>query len=106
SRKQRFSDFVLTRILKAHPASEAMAPASAAQDGDWQTRVTVDVIPSAGLSASQQKVVAREFGMRRQGEVWCWKVSMRRCLAKYFLLAHRLDLPASAAPHRRIALRD
>ena len=105
-RKQRFSDFVLARILKARPATQAAAPASAADDRDWQTLVTVDVVPSPGLSASQQAVVAREFGMRRQGELWCWKVSMRQCLVKYFLLAHRLDLPASGAPHRRVALRD
>ncbi len=106
SRKQRFSDFVLARILKARRATESAAIASAEQDRDWQTRVAIDVVPAAGLSASQQAVVAREFGMRRQGELWCWKVSMRQCLVKYFLLVHRLDLPAGAEPHRRIALRD
>lgn len=106
SSKQRFSDFVLARILKARPATEIAVYASAADDRDWQTQITIDIVPSTGLSASQHLVVAREFGMRRQGDLWCWKVSMRQCLVKYFLLAHRLDLPASAAPHRRVALRD
>lgn len=106
SRKQRFSDFVLVRILKARPASELVAAAAAKHDSDWQNKVEIDVIPTAGLSPTQQAVVAREFGMRRQADTWIWKVSLRACLAKYFLRTHRLDLPATAAPHRRIALRD
>jgi hypothetical protein len=106
SRKQRFSDFVLARILNARPESEVMAAAASEHDADWQSEVVIDVVPAIGLSPTQEAVVAREFGMRRQANAWLWKVSLRACLAKYFLRAHRLDLPVSAAPHRRIALRD
>lgn len=105
-RKERFGDFVLARILKAHPAQPDGSPQPVAQDQGWQTTVTFEVIPTPTLSPSQQGVVAREFGMRQHGKGASWKVTLRRCLAPYFLHAHRLDLAAKNAPYRRIALRD
>lgn len=107
SKRQAFGDFVLARILKARPISAAgqdVPPASA--DDGWQQMVTLDIVPAASLSASQCTVVAREFGMRRSAGALVWKATMRRCLAPYFLLEHRLDLPTSVAAKRRIALLD
>jgi len=106
SRRGKFGDFVLARIVKAQPAAAETSPLPVSADEDWQTHVKLDMIPTTTLSASQTAVVAREFGMHRTGETWVWSVSLRRCLVPYFLQQHRLDLSASAAPHRRIALRD
>ncbi len=106
SRREKFGDFVLARIVKARPAEDATSPVPASADDDWHAQVKLDMVPATSLSASQTAAVVREFGMRRSGDVWVWSVTLRRCLAPYFLQQHRLDLPASAAPHRRIALRD
>ncbi len=106
SRREKFGDFVLARIVKARPTDDAASPVPASADDDWHTQVKLDMVPASSLSASQAAAVVREFGMRRNGDAWVWSVSLRRCLAPYFLQQHRLDLPVSAAPHRRIVLRD
>lgn len=106
SRREKFGDFVLARIVKVRSVAAATSPLPPSADEDWQTHVTLDIVPTATLSASQTAAVVREFGMRRSGDAWVWSVSLRRSLAPYFLQKHRLDLPTSAAQHRRIALRD
>lgn len=106
SRREKFGDFVLARIGKARPAEVEASPLPPSADDDWHTQVKLDMVPTATLSASQTAAIVREFGMRRSGDAWVWSISLRRCMAPYFLQQHRLDLPTSAAPHRRIALRD
>jgi len=101
----RFGDFVLARLTHvrgldgAKKPPEAMVPA----DSEWQDRVTIDVLPAARLTEHQRDVVAREYGMKRDGDGWVWRVKMRRCLAPYFMQFYPLD-PKGASSH--IALRE
>ncbi|WIH05135.1 WYL domain-containing protein [Xanthomonas translucens pv. graminis] len=104
-RKERFGDFVLTRIIKAKSFTDP-APHPPSADVGWQEKVTVHVVPTSSLSASQHDAIVREYGMRQKGGVTSWAVPLRTCLVKYFLQAHRLDLPDKHANHRRIALLD
>lgn len=106
SRREKFGDFVLPRILKVRSVETTNESAAPSADEDWSTYVTLELIPTPTLSESQVAAVVREYGMRRVGSEWIWKVSIRRCLAPYFLEQHRLDLPAKSARHRRIALRE
>ena len=106
SRRKQFGDFVLARIVKARPAEAEASSFPGSADDDWHTQVKLEIVPTATLSVSQTAAVVRQFGMRRNGDDWVWSVSLRRCLVPYFLQQHRLDLPVSAAPHRRITLRD
>lgn len=105
SRRQQFRDFVLTRIVKAK-ATDITTPSAMIADTAWQKEVSLQIVPTPTMSESQQQAVIREFGMRRLGDTWVWKVTMRQCLIGYFLHQHRLDLPAHLSKHRRIALKD
>ncbi len=90
-RHHRFGDFALAR-LGVTELTDAKAPAVRSDDKGWQTIDTVEVVPGSGLSAQQQQMVAKEYGMKRQGGAWIWSVRLRRCLVGYFLYRHRLDL--------------
>lgn len=94
-KRKQFGDFVLARICDAAP-HEGSAPVAIEQDHDWRQRQRADVVPNPKLSKAQQAVIAREYGMAKIADGWCWRVSMRRCLVRYFLLWHRLDNAAAS----------
>jgi predicted DNA-binding transcriptional regulator YafY len=100
---QGFIDLVLQRISKIKAVDE-VSPIDSTQDLGWSTWVTLDVIPSRSLSASQAEVVAREFGMTPAGRGWVWSVRLRECLAGYFIYLHRLDVLDD--PRRVIELKE
>jgi hypothetical protein len=58
----RFKDFVLARL--ADPAAAGPARATAADDAAWTRHVALEIAPHPGLTAHQQSVVARDYGMR------------------------------------------
>ena len=91
--------FVLpSMVAEASPTGEE-------GDIDWNTYDTIEVVPHARLSDSQQAIVAREFGMKRTPEGWLWSQRLRKALIPYFLHRYRLDLdPARTAI--RIELKD
>ena len=106
-RKDRFADFVMSRIINCSPAVEPDDSKIAARtDKEWQESVTVEVQPAPRLSASQKSVVAKQFGMQRAKVGWKWSAKVRHCLVKYFLHQHRLDLPPESGGNTRIVLCD
>lgn len=100
----RFGDFVIARFLEAKPVEGAMPPSEAAapRDAEWQTEVTVDVVPNPNFTAAQQDAIAREYGMAPK-RPRVWHATMRACMVGYFLRFHRLD---ASGKKERIALRD
>lgn len=103
-RHRRFADFALARI-GAVELMEGKAPVAVAEDNAWRAIETVEVIPSPELTAHQRHMVAKEYGMKRQGGAWVWSVRLRRCLIGYFLHQHRLDWIDNAHHLGRIMLR-
>lgn len=95
--RQRFSDFVLTRIAKAEAIEGEVAEAeSLAADEQWVRMVEMEVVPHPGVK--QPKAVEADYGM----EDGVMRVKARAALAGYVLRRwsvdsspdHRLD-PAS-----------
>ncbi|TXG96919.1 MAG: WYL domain-containing protein [Rhodocyclaceae bacterium] len=103
-----FRSFVLSRIEQAKPQSER-PPAGSGQDQDqaWNRSVTANVIPNPALSAHQQAVVAREFGMQPSAKGWVWEVTLRQCLVGHFARRYGLDDSAPrSAQSNWLALRN
>lgn len=88
-----FIDLVLQRILSVAPlGSNEQAPLGTEEDAKWNTFVEIDVVPNPTLTAGQEDVVAREFGMIKRDNGWVWPVRIRECLAGYFIVLYRLDI--------------
>lgn len=109
-RRARHIDLGLTRISSIRDA-ETARPAAADEDPEWEQKEDIEVIPNPELSAGQQLVVAKEYGMTRRNKDWVWTVTLRRCLIPYFLYRFRLDEDRSnetreGFPLQRIILRD
>jgi predicted DNA-binding transcriptional regulator YafY len=90
---KRFKDFLLSRMLKIRGAQES--DASAADDSDWHSDVTLEIAPHPDLSETQAKVIALDYGMRG-GKA---KIKVRRALLYYALRRLGLDTdPAAREP--------
>lgn len=96
SRRELFLDFVLPRISRA-TIVQTKSPQPAAADDGWTEVHEVLVVPSSHWKPRQKEVIAKEYGMEKTANGWCWSAKMRRCLVPYFLHAHQLkDPPANA----------
>lgn len=84
----RFKDFLLPRILEV--GAEAPGGASGAEDALWHERFDLEIMPHPGLSAAQQAVVARDYGMTGGRAV------LRVRLAMLFYVLKRLGLQGDA----------
>jgi len=100
-----FRHFVLQRMEGPTPVLEA-PPALASKDTDWQAMVTLEVVPHPALNPHQQKVIAREYGMRSIKGGLVWPVRLRRCLVGYFVRRYGLDAVAPKPPEHAIVLRN
>ncbi|WP_323018437.1 WYL domain-containing protein [Castellaniella sp.] len=106
-RRVRFADFVVNRIIQCSPPKGPADLRTASQnDIEWLQSIEVAVQPAPHLSASQQSVVAKQFGMRQTDAGWRWSAKVRQCMVKYFLHQHRLDLPTESGARARIVLCD
>jgi predicted DNA-binding transcriptional regulator YafY len=85
-KNRAYRDFVLSRF---RGEAELLDPSghSAAQDNDWQRQVEVIIAPDPRLSAAQQDVVARDYGMR-DGRL-C--LTTRATLVEYLLRLLQID---------------
>ncbi|MDR3638881.1 MAG: WYL domain-containing protein [Isosphaeraceae bacterium] len=82
---QEFRDFVLARILETGEAGlDEIDPAA---DAGWQREVTLKLAPHPGLKGGDRRAVDLDFGMT-DGEI---EVSMKVCMAYYFMLQLGLD---------------
>ncbi|NDU92474.1 MAG: WYL domain-containing protein [Ferrovum sp.] len=98
-----YLDLVLQRVLSAKALTQKNLPADQ-QDKEWENMVSIEVVPKKSLTATQAEVVAQEFGMTQRNDQWIWEVSMRECLAGYFIYLYRLDVREDTK--RRIELKD
>nr|WP_221288951.1 WYL domain-containing protein [Amaricoccus macauensis] len=88
-----FKDFLLSRVLEIRGSRESEA--SADDDRDWHSEVTLEVGPHPALSETQAKVIALDYGMRG-GKA---KIKVRRALLYYALRRLGLDTdPAARRP--------
>ena len=89
-----FKDFVLSRIVE----TRGTRPRSCdpADDTDWHEHVVLEIGPHPGLSETQQKVIALDYGMRA-GKA---KIKVRGAFLYYALKRLGLDTdPAARRPH-------
>lgn len=92
SLKKRYGDFVIARILEISTVQPAAA-IEMGNDDEWNTRITIRVIPNPQLSEAQRNIVSKEYGMKKGPSGPEWAASMRRCMAPYFLRFHELREP-------------
>lgn len=87
---ENFKDFLLSRILEIRGSRDGGA--SAADDHEWHSEVTLEVAPHPALSETQAKVIALDYGMRGGSA----KIKVRRALLYYTLKRLGLDTDPSA----------
>mgnify|MGYP000140160706 CR=1 FL=1 len=93
ARRPLVKDFLLSRMLEVRGTAEAAT--SAAGDDDWHSEITLEVGPHPGLSETQAKVIALDYGMRG-GKA---EIKVRRALLYYALRRLGLDTdPAARKP--------
>lgn len=67
---EQFKDFLFSRILEIRGTQESGA--SADDDRDWQTEITLEIGPHPDLSETQAKVIALDYGMRGSPRSCSW----------------------------------
>jgi len=88
-----FKDFLLSRVLEIRAVRESQVTAT--DDEDWNSEVTLEIVPHPALSETQAKVIALDYGMRG-GKA---KIKVRRALLYYALRRLGLDTdPAARRP--------
>lgn len=92
-----FRSLVLARIESSKGVDDA-PPRQLGDDAGWNRTVIAHVVPHPQLNPHQQAVVAREYGMVRNGKGWLWSVSLRQCLVGFFARRYRLDIKGKSAP--------
>lgn len=104
--RSEYRNFALQRMDRVSERDVSL-PSDADSDHAWHNEVVLEVIPNPDLNEHQQKIVARDFGMRKHKGVFRWRVPLRSCLVSYFLRRYNLIDPAHAEPRRnRIVLRN
>lgn len=95
-----FRDFVLTRIEKIDAGPKA--DFDPADDLEWNTKITLDLRPHAGLTEEQSLAIQRDYAMedgRREIEV-------RLSMAYYFIRRMNLDLTDLPPARAQISLQN
>lgn len=88
-----FKDFLLSRVLEIRAVRESQVTST--DDEDWNSEVTLEIVPHPALSETQAKVIALDYGMRG-GKA---KIKVRRALLYYALRRLGLDTdPAARRP--------
>ena len=82
------------------------APVPPSQDAEWQQFETLRVVPNPKLSAAQQQLVARDYGMTTTAGKPAWVVELRRCLIPYFASVYGLDRVERSPLRQRIVLQN
>jgi len=90
-KNQGYRDFVLSRFRGDADILDS-SEHGAADDDQWNERVCICIVPDPRLSNEQSQVVARDYGMEKQGmEKHMLRVSTRGSLVQYALQALRID---------------
>lgn len=88
SDRLEFRDFVINRMSDAKETGEPRPEQAYPHvDSAWNTKVTIQFVPSGDLSESAKKVIEREYGMRA-GRL---NVTTRAALVHYTIQAYQAD---------------
>lgn len=87
---ETFKDFLLSRMIETRRTRPSEVSADA--DAEWHEQVTLQIGPHPGLSDTQQKVIALDYGMRG-GKA---EIPVRRALLYYALKRLGLDTDPTA----------
>ncbi len=101
--REDFRSFALQRMDQVRAVAQSR-PVPATDDADWQHLESLRVVPNPKLSAAQQALVARDFGMT--GARPAWVVELRRCLIPYFAAHYGLDHSERSPSRQRIVLQN
>lgn len=85
---EKFKDFIISRCLDTRGADPLGVAAS--DDQIWNANFSVVLAPNPRLNASQQEIIAQDYGM----ENGCVAVPVRRAMLYYFSKRLRLDAAA------------
>lgn len=91
-KRERFSDFVLARILKIHGLENSNI--SADDDTEWHTKVTLLLAPNPDLPPPKKRVIELDYGMT-EGQV---ALRCRQALLYYTLRRLGLQKNENADP--------
>jgi len=106
SRRIEYRNFALQRMDRPTAVDDPM-PETAGSDDAWINSIKIDVIPNPALNEHQQRLAARDFGMRKKKGRWCWTVELRHCLVPYFARRYGLVNPTHLDPKQhRIVFAD
>lgn len=95
-----FRDFVLTRIDKIRAGPKA--DFDPADDLEWNTKITLDLRPHAGLTEEQSSAIQRDFAMKDGRR----EIEVRLSMAYYFIMRMNLDLPDLAPARAQLSLQN
>jgi hypothetical protein len=87
--RNRFSDFVLSRIEETRPATAAIPFIRPDRDEDWRRLVRIEIRAHAELVGERLQSVIRDFGLDEEGSR---QVRRRAAVARYLV-----DQPTDAA---------
>ncbi len=85
---EKFKDFIISRCLDTRGVGPLGVEAS--DDQIWNANFSVVLAPNPRLNASQQEIIAQDYGM----ENGCVAVPVRRAMLYYFSKRLRLDAAA------------
>jgi len=85
-----FKDFVISRIIETRATRPSDVGIDA--DSDWNEEITLEIGPHLGLSETQQKVIAFDYGMRGEKA----RIPVRKALIFYALKRLGLDTDPTA----------
>lgn len=94
---ETFRDFVLSR-MQAPLAQTQASPRLPNEDAAWAKQVRAEIIPHPKLNAHQQRVVAREFPMKRERAGLVWSIRLRQAVVGYFARRYKLDAKPPVDP--------
>lgn len=101
-KSSEYRDFVLSRI-QDKPEITLQGNKSQDQDIAWQEKLTLEITPDPRLSATQQAVIARDYGMIKN----LLSIKCRAAMANYVIQSLRLDTPMKRDPKaQQIVLRN
>ena len=90
--KQKFRDFVLGRIMSIR--DEQPSEIQKINDTEWDEIVNVSIAPNPALSADQQKIIERDYAMKRGKAV----IAVRGALLFYLKQRLNIEVDSEKSP--------
>jgi hypothetical protein len=75
-------------------------------DLEWTKTLVLRVIPNPLLNPHQQRLAARDFGMKNLDADPVWEVELRHCMIGYFASKFGLDTSGASSSKHRVILQN